>query len=68
MEQEVIEIFGKSVQFIDIGNEFEVTVLASPMAMKSWAMHYIDVVEIVSPERLRNEMREIAENAAKKYQ
>lgn len=67
MEQEVIETFGKSVVFIDKGSEFEVTVLASPMAMEHWAMHYIDAVEIVSPVSLREKMREIAEAAANKY-
>ena len=33
-----------------------------------WAMRNIDMVEVIRPEKLRNEMNDIIEKALKKYQ
>ena len=66
----VFDTFGKNItiQKISENNEnFKLIVDSNPMGFKMWAMRNIDMVEVISPKTLRNEMREITEKALKKY-
>ena len=66
----IFDIFGKNVTIERIlGNDkdFKLIVDSNPMGFKMWAMRNIDMVEVVRPETLRNEMREVVQNAIEKY-
>lgn len=66
----IFDIFGKNVTIEKIpGNDenFKLIVDSNPMGFRMWAMRNIDMVEVIRPENLRNEMREIVENAIEKY-
>ena len=66
----IFDIFGKNVTIEKIpGNDenFKLIVDSNPMGFRMWAMRNIDMVEVIRPESLRNEMKEIAEKAIEKY-
>lgn len=66
----IFDIFGKNVTIERIlGNDkdFKLIVDSNPIGFKMWAMRNIDMVEVVRPETLRNEMREVVQNAIEKY-
>lgn len=66
----IFDIFGKNVTIEKIpGNDenFKLIVDSNPMGFKMWAMRNIDMVEVIRPENLRNEMREIVGNAIERY-
>ena len=66
----IFDIFGKNVTIERIlGNDkdFKLIVDSNPIGFKMWAMRNIDMVEVVRPETLRNEMREIVQKAIEKY-
>ena len=66
----IFDIFGKNVTIEKIpGNDenFKLIVDSNPMGFRMWAMRNIDMVEVIRPESLRNEMREIVENAIERY-
>ena len=67
---QIVDWFGNDVHIMNADEEGKVRVgiEASPTAMEFWAMQYINHVEIVSPESLRNRMKEILESGLKKYQ
>ena len=66
----IFDIFGKNVTIEKIpGNDenFKLIVDSNPMGFRMWAMRNIDMVEVIRPENLRNEMREIVERAIERY-
>ena len=66
----IFDIFGKNVTIERrLGNDkdFKLIVDSNPIGFKMWAMRNIDMVEVVRPETLRNEMREIVQKAIEKY-
>ena len=66
----IFDIFGKNVTIEKIpGNDenFKLIVDSNPMGFRMWAMRNIDMVEVIRPENLRNEMREIVKNAIERY-
>ena len=65
---EIIEKFGKNVDIRPI-NEIMVKMKlkANPLGFKLWAMRNLDMVIIKKPQSLVNEMKEIIEEASKKY-
>ena len=66
----IFDVFGKNVtieKIPDTDEYFKLVVDSSPMGFKMWAMRNIDLVEVVKPASLRNEMRKIVENAMEKY-
>lgn len=66
----IFDIFGKNVTIEKIpGNDenFKLIVDSNPMGFRMWAMRNIDMVEVIRPENLRNEMRKIVENAIERY-
>ena len=66
---QIVDWFGKDIRIMKSNEEGKVRVgvKASPTAMELWAMQYINHVEIVSPESLRNRMKEILDSGLKKY-
>ena len=66
---QVVDWFGSAVEFYktDREDKIRVTVKASPNAMVHWAMQYVDYVEVVKPERLRNQIKESLINGVNKY-
>ena len=66
---QIVDWFGNDVRIMksDEEGKVRVGVKASPTAMEFWAMQYINHVEILSSEPLRNRMREVLENGLKKY-
>ena len=66
----IFDIFGKNITIERIlGNDkdFKLIVDSNPIGFKMWAMRNIDMVEVVRPETLRNEMREVVQKAIEKY-
>lgn len=64
----VIDEFGKNINIEKIDNEnFKIIVNANPMGFKMWAMRNIDCVEVIKPVELRNQIKDIIENAKKRY-
>ena len=66
---QVIDWFGKEIRITPTENEkeFRVSVLSSPTAMEYWALQYAGAIEILSPEKLREDVKEILIQASKKY-
>lgn len=66
----VFDIFGKNITIEKISGDndnFKLIVDANTIGFRMWAMRNIDMVEVLKPERLRNEMKEIIKKAMKKY-
>lgn len=64
----VLDEFGKNVTIIKIDDEkFKLLLDISELGFKVWAMRNIDSVEVLKPESLRNEIKEIITNAEKRY-
>ncbi len=67
---QVIDWFGKNIK-IEEDNENSdmviITIKASPKAMEHWAMQYINYVEVIKPESLRNTVTNNLHYAIKKY-
>lgn len=67
----IFDTFGKNVTIEKIPRDdenFKLLVDSNQMGFKMWAMRNIDMVEVIRPEKLRNEMKDIIEKALKKYQ
>ena len=67
----IFDTFGKNVTIEKIPGDdenFKLLVDSNQMGFKMWAMRNIDMVEVIRPEKLRNEMKDIIEKALKKYQ
>lgn len=60
--------FGIKIDETDKTGKLRITVTASPMAMEYWAMQYMNHVEVISPQSLRDKIRENILNAEKKYE
>ena len=69
MVDQVIDWFGKDIKIENTENENEVFVSlsASPYAMEHWAMQYLNHVQVLAPEHLRERIKENLERAIKKY-
>lgn len=67
MIDQVVDWFGYDFKTAEKDGQLIVTVKASPYAMEYWAMQYLNNVEILCPQRLRKQIAENIENAAKKY-
>lgn len=64
----VIEEFGKETSITKLDDDhFKFVTETNTMGFKMWAMRNIDVVEVIKPLSLRNEIKEIIENANNKY-
>ena len=66
----IFDVFGKNVTIEKISGDedsFKLIVDSNPMGFRMWAMRNIDMVEVIKPEKLRNEMKEIVQKAMEKY-
>ena len=65
----IIDLFGKETKILQIDDEtIKIKLKVNSMGFKMWAMRNIDCVEVIKPLKLRNEMKEIIEEASKKYE
>lgn len=65
---DVIDWFGADTLFKDEGEYSAVTVMVNRRAMLYWAMQYAEKVEVLSPQSLRDEIKDSLQNALKKYE
>ena len=66
----IFDIFGKNITIEKISDNeeyFKLKVDTNPMGFKMCAMRNIDLVEVKKPSSLRNELKEIVNDASKKY-
>ena len=67
---QLVDWFGSEAQIrkdADDEKKLRVTVKASPTAMEHWAMQYLNYVEVVSPQFLREQVRQDLTVALEKY-
>jgi len=64
---QIVDWFGKNVKIEKVDDKLKVTVKASPNAMEFWAMQYLNYVEIIAPNELRERIKENLTNAINKY-
>lgn len=65
---QIIDWFGDNARFEKIDGKIKTTVYASPMAMEYWALQYLNYVEVIQPESLRNKIKENLKLATQKYE
>lgn len=66
----VLDQFGRNITIEKINNDhenFKLIVDTNTLGFKMWAMRNIDLVEVIRPIALRNEMVEILKDASKRY-
>ena len=64
---QIVDWFGDNARIQPYCGKLKVCVKASPMAMEYWAMQYLNYVEILSPEPLRERIAANLKAAIKKY-
>jgi predicted DNA-binding transcriptional regulator YafY len=64
---QVIDWFGYDIDIKEQGDKCLVTFNASLMAMEYWAMQYLNNVEIVAPQSLRDTIKKNLSNAVERY-
>ena len=67
---QIVDWFGKDIRMSvlpDIGKKVKVELVASPNAMEHWALQYLNYVEVIKPESLRERIRESITDAILKY-
>ncbi len=67
---QIIDWFGTNIEIRKTDDEakVKVSVKASPTAVRFWALQYVDHVEILRPDSLRERIRTALENGLKKYE
>ena len=66
----IFDIFGKNVAIEKIAGDdehFKLLVDTNMLGFRMWAMRNIDLVEVVKPISLRNEMKDIIKEANRRY-
>ena len=65
---EVIEKFGKNVKIEPQNKDkFKITLGASELGFKLWAMRNIDLCTVIKPKSLVDEIKKVLEDASKRY-
>ena len=65
---QIIDWFGDEIQISEVDNgKAKVSIMASIDAMKYWSLQYLDYVEIIEPQSLRERIEDSIRNSAKKY-
>lgn len=67
---QIVDWFGRDVRMSllpDREKKVKVEIVASPNAMEHWALQYLNHVEVVSPESLRERIRESLQKGFEKY-
>ena len=66
--EEVIEQFGKKIELLPIDEDsFKMKLTAYEKGFKMWAMRNIDIVTVLHPASLVDELKEIIKDAKKRY-
>ena len=66
--EEAIEKFGKKIEIRPISKDrFKMKLIANPIGFKLWAMRNLDIVTVTKPTKLVKELREIINDAQKRY-
>lgn len=64
----VFDRFGKGIKVTKVNEKkFKINIQANPIGFKFWVMRNIEAVEVLKPLSLRNEIKEIIEEAQKRY-
>jgi len=67
---QIVDWFGTDIRMSAVAgteDKVEVSILASPNAMEHWALQYLNHVEIIKPDSLRERIKESLANGVKKY-
>ena len=67
---QIIDWFGKDIRMTELANDkkkIKVEIVASPKAMEYWALQYLNHVEVIKPEALRERIRESLIKGLEKY-
>ena len=66
---QIVDWFGPGIRFMETDDEkvVRVCLTASPNAMEHWAMQYLNYVEVLEPESLRERIKEVLKKGIKKY-
>ena len=64
----MVEWFGSAVEMSERDGKYRAVVKVSCKAFKYWALQYVNGVEVVSPQYLRDEIKQDLATALKKYQ
>ena len=67
---QIVDWFGKDIRMSklpDDDKKVKVELTASPNAMEHWALQYLNYVEVIKPEGLRNKIKEALNNGISKY-
>jgi predicted DNA-binding transcriptional regulator YafY len=64
---QVIDWFGYDINIKEQGDKCLVTLRASIKSMEYWAMQYLNNVEIIAPQSLRDTIKANLRNAVEKY-
>ena len=67
---QIVDWFGKDIRMSvlpDNDKKVKVELVASPNAMEHWALQYLNYVEVIKPESLRERIRESLDKARNKY-
>lgn len=67
MIDQIVDWFGFDFKAEKEDKKIIITVKASPHAMEYWAMQYLNNVEVISPQILRDRIAKNLQNALKKY-
>ena len=67
---QIVDWFGRDIKMtavVEDPKKVRVELTSSPLAMEHWALQYLDHVEILKPQSLRDKIRESLEGGLKKY-
>lgn len=67
---QIVDWFGNDIRITKDdtdGKKIRVTLTASPAAMEHWAMQYINYVEVISPESMREKIKAMLDRGSEKY-
>ena len=67
---QIVDWFGKDIKMSmlpDVDKKVKVELFASPNAMEHWALQYLNHVEVIRPEGLRDKIREALSGGIDKY-
>ena len=70
MLDQIVDWFGKDARINRDSAEkkLNVSITASPQAMKHWALQYLEHVEVLEPKELREDLAAVLEKGLQKYQ
>ncbi len=67
---QIVDWFGRDIKMtavVEDPKKVRVELMSSPLAMEHWALQYLDHVEVLKPQSLRDKIRESLEGGIKKY-